>query len=297
MLEPTAIATLGVIGIGLKSCGVELINKISNALGGLYAPMQIKRTAKAEAKATVTKAQGEIDAADLRSRAAYRLSLEETQRQKNIEAILTKALPELSDDSDPSAMDNDWITNFFDKSRIVSDDAMQNLWSRILAGEANSPGTYSKRTVNFLSDMDKKDADLFTKLCGFCCTLGDVIRPLIFHPRGEIYDSNGVNDSSLAHLNSIGLIQYHQIQVTVTVSNLPKPKCLFLDYQGQAVTIEMKNDHDGVLYLGYVEITKTGRELYPICGSKRVDGFVDILKENLFQKYRPEHADGGKGSD
>ena len=32
-------------------------------------------------------------------------------------------------------MDNDWTVNFFDKSRIVSDDEMQNLWSRVLAGE------------------------------------------------------------------------------------------------------------------------------------------------------------------
>jgi hypothetical protein len=37
---------------------------------------------------------------------------------------------------------------------------MQNLWAQVLAGEANSPGTYSKRTVNFLSSLDKKDAAL-----------------------------------------------------------------------------------------------------------------------------------------
>ena len=44
---------------------------------------------------------------------------------------------------------------------------MQILWARVLAGEANAPGTYSKRTVNLLSDFDKSDAELFTKLCGF----------------------------------------------------------------------------------------------------------------------------------
>ena len=76
-------------------------------------------------------------------------------------------MPRLHEDANPESVDNDWIVNFFDKSRIVSDSEMQELWSRVLANEANSPGSYSKRTVNFLSDMDKNEAESFTKLCGF----------------------------------------------------------------------------------------------------------------------------------
>ena len=57
----------------------------------------------------------------------------------NMEGITAKALPLLNENAGPDSMDNDWIVNFFDKSRIVSDDEMQNLWSRVLAGEANAP--------------------------------------------------------------------------------------------------------------------------------------------------------------
>ena len=35
-------------------------------------------------------------------------------------------------------MEEDWIANFFDKCRIVSDSEMQSLWARVLAGEANA---------------------------------------------------------------------------------------------------------------------------------------------------------------
>ncbi len=146
-----------------------LIRKVSKAVGGVFAPYQIKRIAKAEAEAAIIKAQTEIQITDLHRRAMHRFIEEEAERQKNIEDITAKALPQLAEGARPDAMEDDWVTNFFDKSRIVSDTQMQDLWSRVLAGEANAPGTYSKRTVNFLSDLDKIDAELFSKLCGQRC--------------------------------------------------------------------------------------------------------------------------------
>ena len=62
-------------------------------------------------------------------------------------------------DQREEAMSDDWIANFFDKCRNVSDREMQDLWARVLAGEANTPGSYSKRTVNFLTTLDSEEAD------------------------------------------------------------------------------------------------------------------------------------------
>ena len=152
---------------GLTKPADTLLKKVSGAIGGWFVPYQIKRVAKAEAEAALIEAQSDIEITDLHRRAAHRFIEEEAQRQQNIEDITTKALPRLHEDANPESVDNDWIVNFFDKSRIVSDSEMQELWSRVLANEANSPGSYSKRTVNFLSDMDKNEAESFTKLCGF----------------------------------------------------------------------------------------------------------------------------------
>ena len=163
-----------------------LIKKVSNAVGGLFAPYQVERMAKAEAKAEMIKAQSEINVTDLHRRAVHRWIEEEAQRQKNMEDITEKALPQLDEEATPDSVENDWLVNFFDKSRIVSDNEMQELWSRVLAGEANTPGTYSKRTVNCLSDLDKGDAELLIKLCGFGWTIGDVV-PLVFDVDAEIY--------------------------------------------------------------------------------------------------------------
>ena len=151
----------------MKKPADTLIKKISNAAGVIFEPRQIKRIAKAKAEAARIEAESKIEITDLHRRVLRRFIEEEARYQKNIEAVTTKALPGLNENADPNSIEDDWIVNFFDKSRIVSDNEMQGLWSRVLAGEANVPGSYSKRTVNFLSDLDKSEANLFANLCGF----------------------------------------------------------------------------------------------------------------------------------
>ena len=222
-----------------------LIKKVSDAVGGLFAPYQVKRMAKAEAEAAMIKAQSKTEITDLHRRAVHRWIGEEAQRQKNMEDITAKALLQLDEKATPDSVEDDWLVNFFDKSRIVSDNEMQELWSRVLAGEANAPSTYSKRTVNFLSDLDKADAELFAKLCGFGWMIGDVV-PLVFDVEAEIYNEHGINFNTLSHLESIGLVQFDSIAGLVR-RNLPKKFAVF--YYGNPLTLEIPNDTGNSLRL------------------------------------------------
>jgi hypothetical protein len=264
-----------------------LIQKVSKAVGGFFAPYQIKRIAKAEAEAAIIKAQTEIQITDLHRRAMHRFIEEEAQRQKNMEDITTKALPQLTEEAKPDAMEDDWVTNFFDKSRIVSDSQMQELWSRVLAGEANTPGRYSKRTVNLLSGLDKTDAELFSKLCTFGWVIGSIV-PLVFDVQADIYNRNSINFNSLSHLESIGLIQFNSI---AGFRLLRLPKAFVVHYHGRSLQLEMPKDADNDLDIGSVLLTQTGHELAPICGSRPVDGFWEYVsaqwKGHLPKKSEP----------
>ena len=259
-----------------------LIKKISSAAGILYG---LEKIAEAEAKAALIKARSDIEITDLQRRAANRWMAEEAQRQKNMEDITDKALPQLNENARPDSMDNDWIANFFDKCRIVSDEEMQKLWSRVLAGEANIPGSYSKRTVNFLSDLAKAEADLFTKLCGFGWQTGNVV-PLVFDVQAEIYNKHGINFSTLSHLANIGLVQFDGVAGFMN-QNLPKKYTVL--YYDRALTLELPRDADNTLQLGKVLLTRIGQELAPICGSKPVDGFLEYVKDR-WKQYSPEEA-------
>ena len=269
--------------IGLSKPADTLIKKISNAVGVLFEPHQIKRVAKAKAEAARIEAQSAIEITDLHRRAARRWIEEEAQRQKNMEDITAKALPQLNENAKPDSIEDDWIVNFFDKSRIVSDNEMQELWSRILAGEANAPGTYSKRTVNFLSDLDKNEALLFTKFCGFVWTCG-VLVPLVFDSEAEIYSRKGIRFEELSHLDSIGLVQFDNL---AGFNLLKLPKSIVLLYHGRPLHLNLPKDANNELNIGRVMLTHIGKELAPICGSKPVKGFWEYVKDQ-WKQYLPK---------
>ena len=273
--NPFALVNLG----ELSKPANTLIQKVSDAVGGLLAPWQIKRVAKAEAEAALMKRTSDIEITDLHRRAVHRWVEEEAQRQQNMESITAKALPQLSAESDPNSLDNDWIVSFFDRSRIVSDNEMQDLWSRILAGEANCPGTYSKRTVNSLSDIDKNEAALFTKFCGFVWTIVGDLMPLVFDETDDIYNRCDINFDTLQHLDSIGLIQFGGVMSMI--ARVPK-RCR-TSYYGRDLVLEMPKESDNDLEIGFAVLTQVGRELAPICRAGPVDGFWELVKDRWKQ--------------
>ncbi len=248
-----------------------LIEKISEAIGGIFRPHQIRRIAEAEAQADRIKAISQIEITELQRRAMYRFFSEEAKKQQNIESITAKALPELAEAATPEKIEDDWITNFFDKCRLISDEEMQTLWSKVLAGEANAPGRYSKRTVGVLSSLDKSDAELFRSLCSFGWFLGDIV-PLIYDVSGEIYNQAGIYFDSLKHLDEIGLLSFEPL-AGFRRMKLPQKATVF--YYGESVEITFPNPQDNDLSLGTVLLSKAGQELARVCGSASLPGFRD----------------------
>jgi hypothetical protein len=268
MDENTSLINIG----ELSRPATVLVEKISDAVGGIFKPYQIVRVAKAEAQADLVRAEGQIEISDLQRRAFHRFLEEEAKKQKNIEDITQKALPLLKEDSKPNEVEDDWITNFFDRCRLISDDEMQSLWSRVLAGQVNSPGAYSKRTVNFLSGLDKRDAELFTKVCDFAWQIEETT-PVILDDKEPIYNEHGVNFETLSHLDAIGLIKYFAAG-EIRLDDLSDT--LLASYFGK--TFSPPTDR-GKLRSGKVILTQIGHELAPICGSKAVPGFFEYVCE------------------
>ena len=170
------------------------------------------------------------------------------------------------------------------KSRIISDTEMQKLWSRVLASEANTPGSFSRRTVNLISDLDKHDAELFTTLCGFAWMIGNVT-PLVFEAYDELYGSHGLAFYQFRHLESLSLIQLEYIGA---FAQLSLPKKITVSYFGRFVELTLPNERDNRLVTGRVLLTQAGQELARVCGAKHVDGFFEtIFKQWEDQSFMP----------
>ena len=250
-----------------------LIKRISDAIGGVAKPWQIRRIAEAEADAQRTSTESEIELSDLRLRAGHRFIAEQTRIQTNIEDITRKSLPNLNEDSTPDKLEDDWIANFFDKCRNISDEEMQILWARILAGEANAPGSFSRKTVNLVADLEKRDAESFLKLCGCSWVIQGHLRPLVFDWRVQIYKSNGIDLNIANHLQTLGLITISSFGYTIG----DLPGLTHTTYGERMVTLALPKESDNSLEMGKVVLTQAGRELARVCEWCQIDGFFDYV--------------------
>jgi hypothetical protein len=256
-----------------------LIKKVSDAVGVLYEPSKVVKIAKAEAEAEKIKALASIELTEIQERAMARLVHQEARKQENIEAITSQAAASLSDNANVEDLEEDWVAHLFKQCDTVSDEEMQSIWSKLLSGEANKPGTYSKRTVDFVASMDKKDADLFTKFCQFCCFLGRVM-PFIMKADDDVYTSKGLGFVALKHLDSIGLISFES---TSGYRQLSLAKYVQIYYFGTPILMEFNKDNDNELNIGKVMLTQAGQELSQVCGAERNEDFYNYLVKSLFE--------------
>lgn len=130
--------------------------------------------------------------------------------QKNRTKIFKFAIPHISHNANVQAVEEDWFSFFFDKIRLVSDEGMQILWGRILAGEINNPGTFQRSLLHTLSIMSTSNANLFSNIAQFCMReyKSNMVHPLIFiSSNASVYEAVGITSNGLQELEYLGLIQ------------------------------------------------------------------------------------------
>lgn len=193
-----------------------------------------------------------------------------------METILSKALPEITEEAQPDEIETDWLVHFFDKCRLISDDDMQALWAQVLAGQANSPGTYSKRTVDILAALEKSDAVMFSRLGCFCIITPTLIVVLvIYEPTHQIYTQQGIHFESLANFESLGLLQFSGTGGYELDKTPQMVSYIYLDVKLELEFPMSINKFD----VGKVMLTRADQELIRLSEAGPVIGFTDYLAQ------------------
>lgn len=252
------------------------INRVSDAIGMVHRPTYVRRMAQAHADANRILAQGEVDANDIRMRAALRVEAEHVRHQLAIEDVTRKALPYLTDSAQPSRVSDDWLIHFFGLARDITNEEMHKTWGRILAGEFNHPGSLSRRTLNIVAQIDEREAKMFNTLCCFAIDTRPGLAPVMFDVRAPIYANSGLTFSGLSDLDAIGLLQFKP----ATGFTLTQPtKRIGVTYQGRFMMLEFRQDSNNPLQVGNVMLTAPGREVAAVCDVLPVEGFFEYLQQ------------------
>lgn len=122
------------------------------------------------------KAGIEVDPAYARA-AASRYAQKILRERRSLDEVSSIAASRLEHLDHPDSttsseeISEDWINSFEQEAAQKSSTEMQEMFGSILAGEINTPGSFSIRAVKILGQMDKRAAILFQRLCSVAISL------------------------------------------------------------------------------------------------------------------------------
>lgn len=109
--------------------------------------------------------QGKLD---ISQEIQERMEFQQQKELSNINNVVGMAAHELgAKEVKNNDVDHDWATRFFSDVKDVSSEQMQQIWAKVLAGEVETPGRTSLRTLSILRDMTQKDAERFYQVTKF----------------------------------------------------------------------------------------------------------------------------------
>jgi len=185
----------------------------------------------------------------------------------------------------------DWFVRFFEAAGNVNDDDMQQLWAKVLAGEFDSPGSFTLRTIDVLYNLTRNEAKLFEQIAPFVVTtLGG--RPFI---------TDMLNDFALPALRKFGfdtreilLLQdsnlltesrYHEYlkederELPLTIENGEYQICMEAKRIDKSLTIIM----------GRCELTNAGQQIMRIMRVKPNNDYLFMLAKNIKEKFSSDY--------
>lgn len=199
---------------------------------------------------------------------------------ENVQAIVSLAIDKglIDEEAGTENIDDEWVENFYDHAKKVSDPEVQLLWARILAGEIGGSGSFSKRAMRFLADMSKEEARAFKKICSlsFFVSSDDGI-PTPYYSY-ELVDSMGTGACGfeLKLLFDVGLLAQNLGTYAQECYISLEEKTRFLTFSSGCIETFGKNIHVVVS-----EFTQIGSELMRLCDVGSASGLLDAAVNKL----------------
>ncbi len=175
--------------------------------------------------------------------------------------------------------DHDWTARFFGEVQDVTNEDMQFLWAKVLAGEVVKAGSTSLRTLSILRNLDQQTAILFKKLCSLCI-YGDQIGDARALTLNGPTDGNGLatyglvfRDINILHENGLVIPTYNSwrdYRISVGVTAMENDQKIRLPFRHQNAFWYLHPTNGAVFdqecRLYGIALTLSGRELSSFVG-------------------------------
>jgi hypothetical protein len=152
-----------------------------NLIRQLQEPARLLRDPAAES--AIVDSVGHSESEKLQREARSRIETVEIFRQQNLRSIVGRT-PAASGKT-LQIRNRDWLIEFVETAKDTSDPTIQEIWAKILTGEANAPGSCSKRTLHMVKQLAPAEAQSINRICPRVVFLDDA-------DDGRTYFINGI---------------------------------------------------------------------------------------------------------
>lgn len=188
------------VDVTVKIPAVEKLLEITaSGVGAVAAPLllrwnsyehagAIQRITQAQEKARATFKE-DVDVSVFKAEVAIAegiqssVQFQQEKRMDNVGSVVHEARALLDGKEVPdNPVNPDWSARFFDDVKDVSSEHLRPIWARILAGEVETPGRSSLRTLEVLKNMTQEDARMFESFAEYLVFDEFSGRAAVFNP-------------------------------------------------------------------------------------------------------------------
>lgn len=287
---------------GLSDPIKKLINTVSKGIGAIFEPYLIRKKGEAnidviQKLSDVIKRNPEINTMEyiqeglsvslgISERANTREQYKNIKKQKNIEKIISQSVIELETDSNISneEVNDDWVTRYCNIIEDVSDELMQQIWAKVLAGELRKPGSYSLRTLEVLRNLSRDEANLFNKIASYALNIDNSVCILNINRLLEL--SKELTYAEIIILKDLGLLSTSDASLNVELDDTNNGKIII---NGNKIIIIEKNPEVSLRFsLQVLPFSKIGKELLAFtettANTEYISGLCSLIKTSANAK-------------
>lgn len=177
------------------------------------------------------------------------------------------------------SIDPDWLYRWRDAASEVSAEELQHLWGRVLAGEVRAPGAFSLRTLEFLRNVSRSEAEAIELLSHY--SLGECI----YRADQKVLDAQGLSLQFLLAMQDLGIISgVGGLGLTLTLGTIRPDLFQRAFIIGHRVLIVTHSDANRTLELPVFAVTRLGQEVFSLVPRKPPEGYLRALGEMAIGK-------------
>lgn len=245
-----------------NATGLTALGTIMNAHGEASAQSYLaKKKAQTDAEVEILRLQGQ-------EKVAQYVLARNNQKLGNVEEIVSKAKQQFAPDEQVSEepVEKDWMNRFLNIAEEISDEEMQDIWGRVLAGEIKKPKSYSLRTLEVLRNISKEEAQLLTKASNY-----------LLEPDYLCTEDFSLPLYEQIILDDIGVVCGESLTVTYTINENGKVTVL-LNYQN---VLDIYGNNGIKIKIKIKKLTKAGKEIMALIQEHDYSNYYKNLSKKI----------------